>query len=252
MNIALILAGGTDPQFRMSVPKQFVNVYNRPVIIYTLEIFQQHKDIDAIMVACLDGWQEMVWAYARQFNISKLKWVISGGKDGQASAGNGIMALKEECRDDDIIILHDSIRPLVSEDIISDSIRVCRIHGMGVAAMRTMDTIMRTRDGKVGTESISRYAIIRIQTPQAYRMDRLVDIYHKALEAGIVGEVDMNSVVSRLGEPVYFSKGSDLNLKINTVEDVEMFKALYRMSKESPKEEESVPVQPEQMKVQKT
>jgi len=249
MNIALILAGGTDPQFWMSVPKQFVNVYNRPVIIYMLEIFQQHKDIDAIMVACLDGWQEMVRAYARQFNISKLKWVISGGKDGQASAGNGIMALKEECRDDDIIILHDSIRSLVSEDIISDSIRVCRMHGMGVAAMRTMDTIMRTRDGKVGTESISRYSIIRIQTPQAYRMDYLVDIYHKALEAGIAREVDMNSVVSRLGEPVYFSKGSDLNLKINTVEDVEMFKALYRMSKEFPKEEQSVSAQPEEMKV---
>lgn len=237
MNIALILAGGIDPQFRMSVPKQFVNVYNRPVIVYTLEIFQQHKDIDAIMIACLDGWQEMVRAYAKQFNISKLRWVISGGKDGQASAGNGIMALRQECRDDDIIILHDSIRPLVSEEIITDSIRVCRQHGMGVAAMRTMDTIMRTRDGKVGTESISRYAIIRIQTPQAYRMDYLADIYRKAQEAGIAGAVDMNSVISRLGEPVYFSKGSDLNLKINTVEDVEMFKALYRMQKESPKEE---------------
>ena len=102
MNIALILAGGTDPDFQMSVPKQFVNVFNRPVITYTLEIFQNHKDIDAIMVACLDGWQEMVRSYAKQFNIDKLKWVISGGKDGQASAGNGITALRKECRDDDI------------------------------------------------------------------------------------------------------------------------------------------------------
>lgn len=236
MNIALILAGGTDPDFQMSVPKQFVNVYNRPIIIYTLEKFQQHKEIDAIMVACLDGWQEMVTAYAKQFNIHKLKWVIPGGSDGQASAGNGIMKLKEECRDDDIIIVHDSIRPLVSDDIISDSIRVCREHGMGVAAMRTMDTIMRTNDGKVGTDSISRYAIIRIQTPQAYRMDRLVDIHTKAQQAGIMGEVDMNSVVSKLGEPVYFSKGSELNMKINTVEDVTIFKALYKMQQESEKE----------------
>lgn len=237
MNIALILAGGIDPKFQMSVPKQFVNVFNRPIIVYTLEAFQKHKDIDAIMVACLDGWQEMVNAYARQFNIDKLKWVIPGGNDGQASARMGILALQDICRKDDVIILHDSIRPFVSEDIISDSIRVCRLHGMGVAAVRTMDTIMKTDDGRIGTESISRYAIIRIQTPQAYRMDRLLDIHRKAVAAGIVGEVDTNSVVSKLGEPVYFSKGSDLNLKINTVEDVEMFKALYRMQQETRKDE---------------
>lgn len=236
MNIAMILAGGTDNRFQMSVPKQFVNVYNRPVIVYTLEAFQKHDEIDAIMVSCLDGWQEMVRAYAKQFNITKLRWVIPGGRDGQASARNGILALKDECRGDDMVILHDSIRPFVSQEIITDSLRVCRMHGMGVAAVRTMDTIMKTNDGVVGTESISRYAIIRIQTPQAYRMDKLWDVHEKAIERGITGEVDTNSVISRLGEPVYFSKGSDLNMKINTVEDVEMFKALYKMRQEAEKE----------------
>ncbi|NBH84650.1 2-C-methyl-D-erythritol 4-phosphate cytidylyltransferase [bacterium C-53] len=233
MNVALILAGGTDPRFQMTVPKQFVNVFNRPIIVYTLETFQEHPDIDSIMVSCLDGWQEMVKAYAKQFNITKLKWVITGGEDGQASARNGILALKDECRADDIVIVHDSIRPFVSEEIITDSIRVCRVNGMGVAAMRSMDTIMRTSDGYTGTDSISRYAIVRIQTPQAYRMDRLLDVHKKALEMGITGEVDTNSVVARLGEKVYFSKGSDLNLKINTLEDVEMFKALYRMQQDN-------------------
>jgi len=237
MNVALILAGGTDYRFQMSVPKQFVNVFNRPVIVYTLEAFQKHKDIDAIMVACLDGWQEMVKAYAKQFNIDKLKWVVTGGNDGQASARSGILALKDVCREDDVIVLHDSIRPFVTEDIITDSIRVCRLHGMGVAAVRTMDTIMRTNDGVSGTESISRYSIVRIQTPQAYHMSRLLAIHQRAVEAGITGEVDTNSVASKLGEPVFFSKGSDLNLKINTVEDVEMFKALYRMRREPVKEE---------------
>ena len=192
MNVALILAGGTDPRFQMTVPKQFVNVFNRPIIVYTLETFQEHPDIDSIMVSCLDGWQEMVKAYAKQFNITKLKWVITGGEDGQASARNGILALKDECRADDIVIVHDSIRPFVSEEIITDSIRVCRVNGMGVAAMRSMDTIMRTSDGYTGTDSISRYAIVRIQTPQAYRMDRLLDVHKKALEMGITGEVDTN------------------------------------------------------------
>jgi len=238
MNIAMILAGGTDSRFQMSVPKQFVNVYNRPIIVYTLEAFQRHPEIDAIMVSCLEGWQEMVKAYAKQFNISKLKWVVRGGHDGQASARNGILALKSECQGDDMVVLHDSIRPFVSEEIITDSLRVCRTHGMGVAAVRTMDTIMKTGDGMVGTESISRYAIVRIQTPQAYRMDKLWDVHEKAVERGITGEVDTNSVISKLGESVYFSKGSDLNMKINTVEDVEMFKALYKMRQEAEKEKE--------------
>lgn len=232
MNIALILAGGMDPRFQMNIPKQFVNVYNRPVIVYTMEVFQKHKEIDAIAVACLNGWQEMVKAYGRQFNITKLKWILPGGGDGQSSARNGIMGLKEECCKDDIIILHDAIRPFVSEEIISDSIRVCRLHGMGVAAVRTMDTIMKTQDGITGRESIFRDSIVRIQTPQAYRMDRLMEIHQKALDMDIHQEVDTNSVASRVGETIYFSMGSDLNLKINTVQDVEMFKALYQMKKE--------------------
>ena len=237
MNIALLLAGGSGVRTEQDVPKQFLNVYEKPIILYTLEAFQKHPDINGIIVSCLDGWQEMVNAYAKQFNIDKLKWVVTGGNDGQASARIGILALKEVCQNDDVIVLHDSIRPFVSEDIITDSIRVCRLHGMGVAAVRTMDTIMRTSDGVTGTESISRYSIVRIQTPQAYRMDRLFEIHQKAVEAGIVGEVDTNSVASKLGEPVHFSKGSDLNLKINTVEDVEMFKALYRMRREPMKNE---------------
>lgn len=232
MNIALILAGGVDPKFQMNIPKQFVNVFNRPVIVYTMEAFQRHREIDAVAVACLDGWQEMVRTYARQFNIEKLKWIIPGGKDGQASAWNGIMTLREECREDDILVIHDAIRPFVSEELISDSIRVCRIFGMGVAAVRTMDTIMKTEDGVTGRECISRDSIVRIQTPQSYRMDRLLSIHRKAVEEGIHGEVDSTSVAARLGENIYFSQGSDLNIKINTVQDVEMFKALYKMKKE--------------------
>ena len=232
MNIALILAAGVDPRFQMNVPKQFVNIYNRPVIVYTLEAFQRHEEIDAIAVVCLDGWQEMVRAYAKQFGISKLRWVMTGGHDGQSSARIGVSTLKEECQEGDILVLHDAIRPNVSEEIITDSIRVCRHHGSGVATVRTMDNIMRTVDGVKGNASISRYSIVRIQTPQSYRMDMLLSLHNKAVEAGISGGMDTSAVASELGESVYFSRGSDLNLKINTVEDVEMFKALYRMQRE--------------------
>lgn len=232
MNIALILAAGVDPQFQMNVPKQFVNIYNRPVIVYTLEAFQKHKEIDAIAVVCLDGWQEMVRSYAKQFSISKLQWIMTGGNDGQSSARIGVSALKAECQEGDILVLHDAIRPNVSEEIITDSIRVCRHHGSGVAAVRTMDNIMRTEDGVKGNKSISRYSIVRIQTPQSYRMDKLLSLHNKAVEAGVKGGMDTSAVASALGEEVFFSRGSDLNMKINTVEDVEMFKALYKMQSE--------------------
>lgn len=229
MNIALILAGGVDPKFQLEIPKQFVNVYNRPIISYTMEVFQKHSEIDAIAVACLNGWQELVKSYAKQFNIDKLQWIIPGGTRGQDSSFNGIKTLREVYKEDDLVIIHDSIRPLVTSDIISDSIKTCRKYGMGVSAVCSMDTIMRSSDGKTGLESISRYEVMRVQTPQTYRVGYLYDAHQLAIKKGIRGLVDTNSMISKLGEKIYFSKGSDINLKINTVEDVEMFKALYKM-----------------------
>lgn len=229
MNIAMILAGGNDPNFQMDIPKQFVNVFNRPIIVYTLQIFQKHPQIDAIMVACIPGWESMVEAYAKQFHITKLKWVISGGRDGQETSRLGAQRIAEVCEAKDIVIIHDAIRPLVTDEIISDSIRACEKTGMGVASVGSMDNIMMTRDGRYGDHIIPRYEFKRIQTPQSYQLGFLLKAHEEALENHIHGEIDTNNMVSRLGKKVCFSKGSDLNLKINTIEDVEMFKALYQM-----------------------
>lgn len=229
MNIALLLAAGEDPNFRMDIPKQFVNVYNRPVIVYTMEIFQTHPDIDVIMVACLKGWENMVNAYAKQFGIDKLKWVIPGGKTGQETSRLAVEKLIQECSAEDMIVIHDAIRPMVTQEIISDSIYTCMKKGMGIAAVTSMDNVMMTDDGITGRISISRYAFRRIQTPQTYWLGELKSAHEEAVEKGIVCENDTNNMISKLGRNVSFSKGSDLNMKINTVEDVAMFKALYAM-----------------------
>lgn len=228
MNIALILAGGADPKFQSSVPKQFVNVDNRPIIVYTLQAFEKNPEIDEIVVACLSGWQEMVKAYAKQFNITKLKRVIPGGESGQASSRNGVKELAASYSENDIIILHDAIRPLVSDEIISDCIRVCRSKGMGVAAVPSKETIMKSVDGKEGSENISRFSVMRIQTPQAFLLGNLNQIHEEALRKGICNEWEMSSVVAKLGKKVYFSQGADINIKISTMEDVEMFKVLRK------------------------
>lgn len=229
MNVALILAGGVDPRFQMDIPKQFVNVNNRPIIVYTLEIFQKHPDIDEIVVCCLEGWQELVRVYGKQFNITKLTTITSGGKDAQESTYRGLSILEDRMGHGDIVVVHDAIRPMVSEEIINSSIQSCRKCGMGVAATYIMDNIMHSFNGLEGYESINRNQIMKVQTPQAFDFQYIWDIHKRALEEEKVGAWDNSSLLTSLGQKVFFSEGSDLNMKINTTEDVEMFKALYRM-----------------------
>ena len=232
MTIAVLLAGGIDPGFQMDIAKQFVNVYNVPIIVYTMKKFQKHPEVDSIMVACLSGWENLVSAYAKQFNIDKLQWVIEGGRTGQETSRLAANKLMESCREDDIVIIHDAIRPMVCGEIISDSIATCKQKGMGIAAVTSMDNVMMTDDGITGKMSISRYAFRRVQTPQTYRLGDLHTAHAEALKQNIKDENDTNNMMSRLGKKVTFAKGSDTNVKINTVEDVEMFKALFKMQNE--------------------
>lgn len=232
MNITLIMAGGIGERTNQEIPKQFLNVYDKPIIIYTLEAFQSHPDIDAIMVSCLEGWEEILKAYAKQFNINKLKWIVSGGDTGQETAYNGAVALKDICNEDDIIIQHDSIRPMVSADIISDCIVKAKKHGSGLAAMRCQETIIRSSDGRSGNESINRWEIMRVQTPQAYKYGKYLWVHEEALKRGITNAVYTNTMMVDLGEDVYFSLGADKNLKITTLEDIDMFKALYKTKRD--------------------
>lgn len=233
MNIALILAGGSGKRTEQDVPKQFMNVYDKPIIIYTLEAFQKHPDIDGIIVSCLEGWEEILRAYAREYGIDKLKWVVAGGENGQASARKALEALQDTCKEGDVIIIHDAVRPMISGDIISDCIVTCKRHGNGLSAIRCQETIVQTEDGLCGNVNIHRDDIMRVMTPQAYRYEKALWAHKTALEKGITNAVYTNTLMLDLGEKVYFSKGSTRNIKITTIEDVEMFKALYVTEKES-------------------
>lgn len=232
MNSALILSAGTDNRFEMNVPKQFVNVNNRPIIVYTMERFQEHPEIDEIVVICLDGWQEMVNAYARQFRITKLRAVLSGGKNAQQSTYYGLQYMQEQCGmgQGDIVVIHDAIRPMVSEELITKSIRMCRKYKMGVAAVRIMDAVIHTPNGKTGFKSINRDEIVKVQTPQAFDFEYIRDQHSRAIQEGKIGFWDNSGMLTSLGENIYFSEGSDINMKINTAEDVAMFKALNKMN----------------------
>lgn len=171
---AVIIAGGSGRRMGQDIPKQFINVYDKPILIYTLEGFQNHPDIDAIEVVCLEGWQDLVWAYAKQFNIDKLKWVTPGGSTGQESIRNGVYNLEGKCAKDDIIIIHDGIRPLVDSFVLSDVIAVCRKHGNAVTAMPYNEQIFVADDDSSTTRYIPRETIRRVSTPQAYILTNLM------------------------------------------------------------------------------
>lgn len=233
MNVAIILAGGSGSRTAQDIPKQFINIYDKPLIIYTLENFERHPDIDGILVVCLEGWHEILKAYAMQYKITKLKWIIQGGKDGQESTRRGIEALKDVCREDDIVLIHDSIRPYLIDEVITDAITMCKKHGSGLSAIRCQETMVKTRDGISGSEDIHRSQIMRVQTPQAYLYGKALWGYEEAEKRGITGEVYINTLMIHLGQEVYFSKGSERNIKITRAEDIEVFKSLLNMKKES-------------------
>lgn len=230
MNIAIIIAGGSGHRMGQDIPKQFINVYDKPVLIYTLESFQQHPQIDAIELVCIDGWHDVAWAYAKQFNINKLQWMVSGGESGQESIRNGVYHLEGICAEDDIIIIHDGIRPLVEPSVLSDVISKCQQYGNAVTSMPYNEQIFVVDDELSTVKYIPRETIRRVSTPQAYRFDKIDWAYHEAYEKkiGIYGSSYTNTMMVELGERLYFAAGSDKNIKLTTKDDLEMFKSYLR------------------------
>lgn len=228
MNIALIIAGGSGQRMGMDIPKQFINVYDKPVLIYTLEGFQNHPQIDAIELVCIDGWHDVVRAYAKQFGITKLKWIVSGGSTGQESIRNGVFNLEDKCSPDDIVIIHDGIRPLVDQFVLTDVIVKCRQFGNAVTSLPYNEQIFVVEGPESTTtrQYIPRETLRRVSTPQAYTFGKLDWAYHKAFEEkiGIYGSSYTNTMMIELGEELHLAAGSDKNIKLTTPDDLELFK----------------------------
>lgn len=211
-----------------SIPKQFLNVFDKPVLIYTLENFERQPEVDAICVVCIDGWEKMVQAYANQFNISKLKWIVKGGGSAQESIRNGVECLEKELAADDIVIVHDGIRPLVEPSVLTDVIHKAEEFGNAVTSMPYNEQIflVDADDETTTTKYIPRETLRRVSTPQAYRMGLLSEKYREAFEKGIGvgGSNYTNTMMVQLGVRLHFAAGSDKNIKLTTKDDLELFK----------------------------
>lgn len=230
MNIAVIIAGGSGQRMGKNMPKQFIEIDGKPVLVYTLEGFESHPNVDAIEVVCIDGWQKDVWEYTEKFGITKLKWVVTGGSTGQESIRNGIYNLEGKCSDDDIIIIHDGVRPLVDKYVLSDVIEKCKQYGNAVTSMPYNEQIFVVDNDISTVKYIPRETLRRVSTPQAYKFKKVDEAYHTAFEKeiGIYGSAYTNTMMVELGERLYFAAGSDRNIKLTTEGDLEMFKGYLK------------------------
>ncbi|OYP41227.1 2-C-methyl-D-erythritol 4-phosphate cytidylyltransferase [Prevotella sp. P5-50] len=237
MTIAIIIAGGSGHRMGQDIPKQFINVYDKPILIYTLEGFQNHPMVDAIEVVCIEGWENVVWAYAKQFGINKLKWITKGGNTGQESIRNGVYNLEEIASKEDIVIIHDGIRPLVEPEVLTDVINKAKEYGNAVTSMPYNEQIfvISKDDEATTTQFIPRETLRRVSTPQAYRFDLLDSKYHEAYEKeiGIYGSSYTNTMMVDLGVRLHFAAGSDKNIKLTTKDDLDLFKGYLKKEKDT-------------------
>lgn len=234
MNIALIIAGGIGARMNQDIPKQFISVYDKPVIVYTMEAFQKHPNIDKIEVVCLEGWHDILNAYAKQFGITKLENVVNGGENGQDSIRNGLYDIAtRHINEDDIVLIHDAIRPMLSSDVISDNIRVCMEHGNAITVIPCTAAMLKSYDSMSSGEQVPRNNLKITQTPQTFFLRDIIAAHKEALEKGITNSVASCTMYIELGKRLYISMGSEKNLKLTTIEDIEIFKALLNAKKDS-------------------
>ena len=234
-NIALIIAGGAGNRMGQDIPKQFIHVDGCPIIIQTMLCFQKHPDIDAIAVVCLKGWETVLQSYSNQFSITKLAHIYPGGESGMASIHNGIYGLKADGYDeDDLVLIHDSVRPLLSQEIISNNIATCKAYGYAITGIKCREAILQSEDGFSSTKSIPRDTLIRTQTPQTFRLGNIIKVHEEAAEKGITNSVASCTLIAEVGSrEMHIVPGSEKNIKITTTEDLEILKALMHTHKES-------------------
>ena len=235
MNIALLTAAGSGTRMGQDIPKQFMTIDECPVIIYTMKAFQQCQKIDAIAVICLKGWEVVLKAYASQFGITKLKYIFPGGDSNFHSIRNGLIGLKENgVSMDDIVLIHDGVRPLVSDDIISRNIETCIKFGYAVTGQFCKEVIMEYDDVEKHLKylSIPREKLVRTQTPHTYKLGFIIAAQDEAIKKGVLDTVASCQLVAQIGiESQHLVLGTEKNgLKLTNVEDIEIFKALKLVS----------------------
>ncbi len=234
MNIAIILAGGIGSRMGAVVPKQFIEVFDKPVLAYTIDVFQQHNEIDAIEIVCIKSHLEYVEDMISKYDLTKVKWVTEGGADFQHSVINGVHNLLGEIEDDDTVLIHFGASPFVSPDIISDAIQVCKQKGNAISTTPFLLLSGKKDSPEYSSTYIDRDSIVSMNSPHAFQYGFIRDMYEEAISTGVLDEVEPHTttLMYKMKKPIYFSKGSQTNIKLTNKEDVDLFEGYVLMKKQ--------------------
>lgn len=249
MNIAIILAGGIGSRLGATdsngahIPKQFVEVLGKPVLVYTIEAFENHPDIDAIAVVCVESHMNYLKDLTTTYGLNKVKWIVKGGATFQESVMNGVTYLEDKITDKDIVLVHFGASPFIGDEIISDAIRVCSEKGNAISTtdfyvlsgikQKTSSVMDETN---ASSEYIDRDTIACMSSPHAFQYSFINKLYKEAVETGVINEVEPHTttLMYKMGKTIYFSKGSQTNIKITQKEDLDLFEG-YLLMKEKHK-----------------
>lgn len=232
MNIAMILGAGSGTRMgNVSTPKQFLSIYNKPLIVHTIEAFEVHDDIDVIVVVTNKEYIEQVHQYVKQFELSKVKYIVEGGSARQISVFKGLEDIKKFASKDDQIIIHDAARPLINARIITDNIEACKKYKAVDTVIPSADTIIVSTDHEVISDVPVRKNLFLGQTPQSFEFDLIYQAHIWAQENSIQDASDDCQLVMKKGYDVHLVKGDTMNFKITTFDDLMMLKSMLRMGK---------------------
>lgn len=233
MNYAIILAGGVGQRMRTSgMPKQFLEVFGKPIIIYTLQKFEECKEIDKIIISCNSGWMEHMEELVNQYKLNKVEAVIIGGKDRQGSVKNGLdkIAALGGCGED-IVVIHDGVRPLVEKSIIRENIRVAQKYGCGITVKPVVESVVVTQKESVDFKDFKkRDDTYSLTSPQSFKLEFLLETYdNEEIENAEIPILDAALAYTYLGNEIHLIKENNHNIKITTPEDYYILKALLEL-----------------------
>ena len=231
MNVAMILAGGVGMRMGAEVPKQFIRVLGKPIIAWTLEILERNELIDAVEIVLVSGWEDELKAIVDEYGLHKVKWVVEGGPTFTLSVYEGLKHLKDKLSPRDVVMIHMSVAPFVTDDIIEDAIRVCVEKGNSISENPCLLCMGSHDNDEYSTKSVLRETITGLNTPQTFHFGELLGEYERADAGGYLKDLEPHttSLLYHHGKRLYFSKGSQLNVKITNKDDLDLFEAYCLM-----------------------
>ena len=228
MNTALIFAGGAGRRMHSAgKPKQFLELHGKPIIIHTLEHFDRHPEIDAIAVVCIAGWVDYLKELLVRFHIKKVRWIVPGGETSQESTRAGLGILEANCDPrDTIVLIHDGVRPLITEKVISDNIAAVKEYGNAITAAPAIETIITVDENEDVTELIDRQSCRLARAPQSFYLSDIIAMHQKAMADNYDKMIDSASLMIHYGVKLHLVEGPAENIKITTPSDFYIFKAI--------------------------